>query len=108
MGFRKSITIYNAAGAYVDGYWVPGIETSQTITASVQPVTGNALQALPENRRTGGVFALFSDHAFNSGGVPGTQPDQVEISGTRYECFQSEPWGNDVINHYKGLFSGIY
>ena len=109
MGFRKPIEILRKSpGAYQDGEWIDGAEVVHTTTASVQPVTGKQLQALPENRRTGGVFALFSSFQFQAGGTPGAQPDAVILGGKRYECFQVEPWGNDVINHNKGLFYAVY
>ncbi len=108
MGFRKPITILReSGGGYVNGIWQAGTVQQIAASASIQPVTGEKLQALPENRRNGAVYALFSDFEFISGGEPGIQPDKIMIRTHEFECFQCEPWQNGVIPHFKGVFSAI-
>lgn len=104
--FRIPITIYRkAAGAYVNGIWVEGAETTILITASVQPTTGEEMLSLPEGRRNKKTYALFTSTDINV--IVGTSnPDQVAIFGERYEVVRVEPWQNNptvfgVVNHFK-------
>lgn len=53
-----------AAGTYVDGMWVdPGV-TSQTIIASVQPLTAKELLLLPDADRQRERLKLYSTYEF--------------------------------------------
>lgn len=110
--FRKPHTLYRLTGSYVDGVWVTASEAEIAIEASIQPATGKDLQNLPEGRRNGAVYAIFTDTAIQTteqavGATPGTKADQLVIEGLRHEAVHVEPWGNDVINHYRALFARI-
>ncbi len=50
----------SAAGAHIDGLYVPGAISNLTIPASVQPATAEDFQNLPEGERFGGSQILYS------------------------------------------------
>lgn len=104
--FRVPLTIYRqVGGSYFQGRWTGQTETSFSITASIQPTTGEELMTLPEGRRNRKTYALFTstkieliDNAQN--------PDQIDIYGERYEVVRVEPWQNNpsifgIVNHFK-------
>lgn len=109
MGFRKTQTIKRVtAGSYVDGVWVPGTESTFTIQASVQPMTGEDMKALPEGRRMSDhVKAYTSENLQVLGEVVGLQPDKLVWRGHDYECIQVDVRQMSVINHYKYIFSRV-
>lgn len=104
--FRVPLNIYRQTlGSYVDGEWVPGIETVIPITASIQPTTGEEMLSLPEGRRNRKTYALFTSTPVQL--IVNLQnPDQIDIYGERYEIIRVEIWQNNpanfaVVNHYK-------
>jgi len=106
--FRKKVSIQRAgAGDYVAGRWVSGSPVTIEIFSSVQPVSGAVLDTLPENRKSKGVFALYSDFEFRKGGRPGEQPDRTTIGGDVFECFAVEPWKNGILEHFKAYFGKV-
>ena len=103
--FRRDIDVFRLADGTVDnaGNYTPGAETPTTIKASCQPAKPEDVQLIPPNRRNdGGHFTLYSKQTLNV--IDGKQnPDQIEINGDRYEVFESETWGNDIVSHKKYL-----
>lgn len=103
MGFRKPLTIKRVAGAYDQGRWTEGADIEFTINASRQPVkslSDNEMQSIPEARRQSGMFRIYTSTELLTSGV-NKIPDRAIINGAEYEIFISNPWQNDVINHYK-------
>lgn len=104
--FRIPVNLYRkAAGTYVNGIWVEGGETLIVITASIQPTTGEEMLSLPEGRRNRKTYSLFTSTKINLIST-GTNPDQVEIFGERFEVVRVEPWQNNppvfgIVNHFK-------
>jgi len=101
---------------YFDSFVVTGgvsqptitIEDSPTIiptTASIQPVTGEDMDELPEGRQLLSGYKLYTSFRIRT--VTDVNPDQVEIFGKRYEVVQVFPWQNNInfgiVNHYKYL-----
>ena len=107
--FRQDNILYRQGGGYVDGLWVDSGETPIAITASVQPATGKDMQNLPEGRRNGAVFAVYTSTEIKTAeqGPSPTKADQLVIGGVRYEALHVEPWQNNVIPHYRALFARI-
>lgn len=112
MSFRKAHTLFRPqASALVDGYWVvPGFDEI-AITASIQPATGKDMDNVPEGKRHRAIVAVFTDTEIKtaeqatSDTDPGTNPDEIERNGHRYEAVHAEDWDNDVINHDHALFA---
>lgn len=112
--FRQAHTLFRPqAGSYVDGKWVtPGFD-SIAITASIQPATGKDLQNLEQGRRNGAVYAVYTSTEIKVSEQatvaddPGTEADELVISGVRHEAVHVEPWLNGVIEHHRALFARI-
>ena len=95
---RRSVGAYNNAGFYE----VQSSNTTLTITASIQPITGSDLVLLPENRREEELLKLYTDTPLI--GVEKGNPrncDIITIDGYDYEVVKVFPWKNNVIPHYK-------
>lgn len=107
--FRQATTLYRQDGGYVDGVWVESAETEIAITASIQPAPAKDLQNLPEGRRNGAVFAVYTDIEIkiSEQGASPTKADQLVIDDVRYEAVSTERWQNAVIPHWRALFARI-
>ncbi|QIG73252.1 hypothetical protein EVC02_031 [Rhizobium phage RHph_N17] len=73
-----------SAGAYVHGEWVPGVETPETITATVQPVTGKELRDMEEGVRNEARFSLWTRSAIAT-------DEFVIYGGSKYRVMTSIP-----------------
>lgn len=110
--FRKPLNLYRQnIGSYVNGVWVSTGETLIAITASVQPTSGEEMLSIPEARRNRKIYSFFTSTKIEVI-HNGTNPDQIEINGERFEIFQVEPWQNrndvfGIINHYKFYASSM-
>lgn len=104
--FRVPVSLYRKSpGAYINGVWVEGAEALISITASIQPTSGEEMLSLPEGRRNRKTYSLFTSTPIQviAGGA---NPDQVVIYGERYEVVRVEPWQNNpsvfkIVNHFK-------
>lgn len=65
-----------------------------------QPLRGEEMQSLPEGRRAGANFKVYSDLDFDTV-TSNENPDQIVLNGSVYEIIRREPWQNTLINHYK-------
>lgn len=100
--FRRNLTVYRKGLGYFDdnGLYTQALESTFTIKASVQPLTGKALEALPEGLRSTDVYTLYTDATLNVASQDDEQKaDEVEIGGTRYEVQRQQAWDNGVVNH---------
>lgn len=104
--FRMPLTLYRKnPGTYINGLWVEGGETAISITASVQPASGEEMLSLPEGRRNRKTYSLFTTPDVEVI-HDGANPDQIIIYGERYEVIQVQVWQNNpavfgIVNHYK-------
>jgi len=105
--FRKPVDITRVGvGTLVKGQYTPGAETPMTIQASVQPLTGNEQETLPEGFRESGSFKLFTDFKLRALNQKTKEPgDRVTLDDKEYLVIIVAPWQNNVINHYKAIVS---
>ena len=105
--FGSNHILYRQLGGYVGATWVSTGETEIAFKSSIQPATGKDMENLDAGRRQKDVRALYPSIEIQTlvDGDGGTQPDQIEIDGERYEAVHVEPWQNNVINHYRALFA---
>lgn len=104
MSFRKTQTIKRTVpGSYVNGVYVEGAETTLTIQASVQPMSGNDLVAVPEGRRASDMVKLYtSTDLFSQGDTgSGQSPDRLVWLGKDYEISSKDVNQMSVISHYR-------
>jgi len=99
--FRKPVTIKRRSpGAYVNGFFEQGSETTLTIEASVQPAGDREVQLLPEGRRDAGAFRLFTDAVLQVAQEgTGKNNDVAMLEGAEYEIMAEMPWQNNLIPH---------
>lgn len=110
--FRRTLTVRRRAdGNYNQddnaGFFeVEGEETTFTIEASVQPLSGSDIRLLPENRREEELTKIYTDSELRASekGSAGNC-DIVVIKGRDYEVVTEFPWENNVINHFKYILS---
>lgn len=110
--FRRTLTVRRRAdGNYNQddnaGFFeVEGEETTFTIQASVQPLSGSDIRLLPENRREEELLRIYTDTQLKAAekGSAGNC-DIVEIGGIDYEVTNLFPWQNNAINHYKYILA---
>lgn len=109
MSFRKPQTIKRlTAGDYVNGVWVDGAESTITIMASVQPMTGQDQLVIPAGKRLADyVKAYTSSDLQVLGEVEGLQPDRLVWRGKEYECISADVRQMDILPHYKYTFSKV-
>lgn len=105
MGFRRDYLIERKEpGTYVDGRFVSGQITEVTIKASVQPLNGIDLKALPEGNRSSRGVKIYSDEMLNvTKSTLGIEPDVLLVMGERYKLIAMAPNQSNVINHFKYL-----
>jgi hypothetical protein len=97
---RRTVAIkHRSAGTNVDGNYVPGSLTDDTIEASVQPLKPMEVEHLPEGRRERCPFWVITDALLELGSSD--TPDFVVIGEALYEVESREDWQNGIINHYK-------
>jgi predicted nucleotidyltransferase len=98
--FRKQFTVKRKqGGSYVDGQWVPGNDVDIIIKASLQPMSPEEMDKLPEGRRTNETFKLYTKTRLYT--VTDENPDYLLIDGIGYEVVSVGKYQSDVINHYK-------
>ena len=89
-GHRKT------GGSYVNGDWVEAVPTDISVMSSVQPSPNKDLMLLPEGRREGGAYSLYSTSELRNG-------DVYFLYGDAYEVLAVEVWQNGILPHYKAV-----
>lgn len=92
-----------AAGATVDGVYVPGAASTEAIVAAVQPVSGDVLKALPEGRHADQSRVVYSESELRAAPVP----DRVTIDGAEFEVFKAERWDAFGETYYRAVVSRL-
>ena len=104
---NKKLTVRRPAGGSFNGdtgRWVDGTPVDPfTIKASVQAMTGEDMETLPEGRRASSGYWVFTSTLIKTVDTDGSDenPDIVVIEGEDYEAVTLERWRNKIINHYR-------
>ena len=101
--FRKKLTVFRKGdGAFVDGYWQDGAESSFEILASIQQADAEVLESLPEGYRTRESYLLFTDGKLQTAIKDKRTPDLVVIDNEKYIVAKIMPWQHlDPTKHYE-------
>ena len=89
-----------AAPTVVNGYAVPGATSTLSITASVQPAPGRALDLLPEGYRNRGGLLCFTATVLRTAQA-GQVPDLVTVDGVQHEAVQIAGW--EALGNYQAV-----
>jgi hypothetical protein len=109
MSLFKSVSITvkrKNPGAYVSGRWVEGTAIPDFIVlGTVQPISKQKLQTLPEGKRQSVVYELFTDEQLKAADpLQSIDGDRVLLpDGFLYEVFSVDRWQNDIISHYESI-----
>ena len=104
MTFRTArILLSESPGSYVNGSWVAGLRTANTIQATVQPVVmGQDMASLPEGRRISDFVKIYTGTNLKvTDDGEGVQPDFVVHESSCYELVSRYSNQNGLIPHYK-------
>lgn len=89
-----------AAPTNVNGYAVPGASSTFTITASIQPAPGKALDLLPEGYRGRGGQLCYTSTPLRTA-QSGQVPDLVNVDGVQHEAVELATW--EALGNYQAL-----
>jgi hypothetical protein len=77
-----------------------------TVDANVQPVTGRALETLPEGRSANDSRFVWTATAELKTAGTGQEPDKISIGGNSYEVLAVETWEDPrSVTYYRALVS---
>lgn len=101
-GFRYPVKVKRVVpGTYNDdGVWQEAQPDIGIISATVQPVSGRDLIALPANRQWTDAVRVYTSSRLSSL-ADNKNPDQIEWQGKWYEIVDVQAWQSGVIPHYK-------
>ncbi|MFH0902140.1 MAG: hypothetical protein V2A73_16030 [Pseudomonadota bacterium] len=93
-----------ADGGYVDGIWIDGSQSETTITASVQPVSGQALERLPEGLRTRDSVRVITDDDLQSADENDSKvADRIVWQSEEYEVVAVQNWLHTQMPHVDAI-----
>lgn len=97
------------------GRWSESSSAPFTIQGSVQPLKGRELEALPEGRRAGSNFKIYTDTRLRTVDDKAQKnPDRLTFRVPAhdstaplltYEVIQVFEWQNGIVPHYKAIVS---
>ena len=103
MNFRGTVTGTrdDGTGIYVEGEWVAGSTTVLSIEASIQPLRPDEMDQLPEGRRSGQAYKLYTDDLVRTAKQDQYNADKLTINGEECEVVAVKPYQSGIISHYK-------
>lgn len=86
-----------------DGRYSRGAQANLSIDASIQPISGNMVNLLPEHRRNSESILIFTEtRLYGSDEKESTGSDIIIYDGKRYEVFSVKKWAEVTdIEHYE-------
>lgn len=80
------------SGSYVDGRWVAGVESIQSIQAAVFAPAGSDLRDLPEGQRERAIWTIWSREELRTSDEDAeTTADSINIAGKWFRVFKVWP-----------------
>lgn len=100
--FAYPITVIRTSGAFIDGFWQEAFSVQDSITGTVQPVTDQEYQNLPEGRKEYGAVKVYttSDLKISDPNAPASG-DMILHGGQKWEIAQKLVYGSGLIPHNK-------
>jgi hypothetical protein len=93
-------------GDYVRGQWVPGEPIDTVFLGTWQPVSGKALELLPEGKRSHEVYKCFAPIEMDFTAADAhteAEADSVIWQGKEYEVTTAARWDNGLLPHWELL-----
>jgi hypothetical protein len=88
------------------GSWVEGEGTETPFKGTWQPANGQALQVLPEGKRSGEVYKAFAPIGLDftaADDARGVSGDRIIWQGNEYEVSAAAKWNNGLLPHWELL-----
>jgi hypothetical protein len=95
-----TMTARGVTGSYTKGKWSQTEGAATVFSGSFQPLNGKELQNLPEGKRAGSGYKVYSSINFDTVTTT-TNPDLIILNDVRYEIIKKFNWVNGLIPHYK-------
>jgi hypothetical protein len=113
---RRTLSCVRPGGAYdTNGRWTEGSSAPFTIEGSVQPIRARDLESLPEGRRAGAAFRVYTDTRLRTVDDKAQKnPDRLTFRVPSfdttaplltYEVIAVFEWQNGIVPHYKAIVS---
>ena len=98
------VVLRQGEGAWVDGYWVNGVETPLDIEANVQPMRGHELLTLPEADRTKESIKVYCVETLKTVEEVGqTKADVIVWDNKRFQAIKTMTYKMGVLDHTKTI-----
>ena len=113
MSLRDSIAAFStgtytvtrrAAGSLVEGTYTPGATSTFSIDASIQPVTGRNVKAMPEGRRPEELRVVYTRTELVAVSPGHGVGDVVTYKGEPWEVVTSQQWPDLSGGEYTKAF----
>jgi len=102
-----TLTRYSGGSRNADGEWSSGSSATSTIYLTVQPMSGEELQQLPEGLRARRAYKAYGADALRVADVDGVlEADRVTIDG-RVCMVLDVDRQRSIIAHYKTLLVAV-
>ena len=89
-------------GAYDnDGIWVPGGETSISIDACIQPLSGYDIRNLPEGKHTENTRRVYTETRLDGANI--TEGDIITIDDEPWQVWNVMRWEGCGATYYKAF-----
>ncbi|GHU34504.1 hypothetical protein FACS1894172_14870 [Spirochaetia bacterium] len=101
---HQLILRHKTEGRYERGRWIAGDPIDTVFYSSWQPVTGKALEQLPEGKRSGEVYKAFPslDLEFTPADAhAGAEADVIVWRGKSFEVTVASRWDNGILPHWE-------
>ncbi len=108
MSLFKTVPMYvkSVTGGYIDGKWSQTEGNAISFNGTLQPLNGKDTQILPEGRRAGENYKVYSDLEFETV-TSSNNPNIINVNNINYEILSKESWQNTIINHYKYIVQKV-
>lgn len=107
--FESGITVKRyAAATLIKGVYQAVTPTTFTITASIQPASGDEVMTLPEGDREKELLAVFTNTALRTiDQDTKTEADRITWEGSDYEVIKVSPWKMGALDHYECIVARV-
>lgn len=108
-----AVRLRPAQGSYVDGVWVEGVESSETIRINIQPMRGYELMSMPEADRSREWIKFYTTadiQGIKEGDLstPAPKsPDRIIWDGRTFEVSRVSTYKMGVLDHTKAIAARV-
>lgn len=104
--FNNTISVVRTQGTFIDGIWQECFSVDETVSGSVQVVSGEEFTRLPEGRKQFGVVKIYTDSDLKASELSDDSTgDVILFDGRKWEIYARLPYANGLISHNKYLAS---